>query len=127
MTSTFQRGGPARYSRIDMLRPKVLIMPAPRQDQQQQPTRPPRMIREGSEDTTGARPIPPGAKTTRPRPGSTIFGAGEQGIGFTPNPRSSVSLAQLTFGNTLMTGGERDVAFADIEANLQRAEEEASK
>ena len=31
MTSTFQRGGPAHYSRIDMLRPKVLIIPAPSQ------------------------------------------------------------------------------------------------
>ena len=124
MTGAFQREGPARYSRIDMLRPKVLVMPAPLQDQQQQPTRPSRMIREGFEDTTGARPMPPGAKTTGPRPGSTMFGAGEQGIGFTPNPRSSLSLAQLTFRNTLMTGGERDVAFADIEANLQRAEEE---
>jgi len=125
MTGAFQREGPARYSRIDMLRPKVLIMPAPLQDQQQQqPTRPSRTIREGFEDTTGARPMPPGAKTTGPRPGSTMFGAGEQGIGFTPNPRSSLSLAQLTFRNTLMVGGERDIAFADIEENLQRAEEE---
>lgn len=125
MTGAFQREGPARYSRVDMLRPKVLIMPAPLQDQQpQQPTKPSRMIREGFEDTTGARPMPPGAKTTGPRPGSTMFGAGEQGIGFTPNPRSSMSLAQLTFRNTLMVGGERDVAFADIEENLQRADEE---
>ena len=99
-------------------------MQAPLQDQKQQPTRPSRMIREGFEDTTGVRPMPPGAKTTGPRPGSTMFGAGEQGIGSTPNPRSSLSLAQLTFRNTLITGGERDVAFADIEANLQRAEEE---
>jgi hypothetical protein len=125
ITGAFQRQGPARYSRIDMLRPKVLIMPAPLQDQQQrQPVGPPRMIREGFEDTTGARPMPPGTKTTWPRPVSTMFGAGEQGIRFTPNPRSSMSLAQLTFRNTLMVGGERDVAFADIEANLQRAEEE---
>ena len=124
MTGAFQWEGPARYSRIDMLRPKVLVMPAPLQDQQQQPTGPVRMIREGFEDTTGARPMPPGAKTTGPRPGSTMFNAGEQGIGFTPNPRSSLSLAQLTFRNTLMVGGERDVAYADIEANLQRAEEE---
>ena len=123
MTGAFQREGPARYSRIDMLRPKVLVMPAPLQDQQQ-PTGPARMIREGFEDTTGARPMPPGAKTTGPRPASTLFGAGEQPIGFTPNPRSSMSLAQLTFRNTLMVGGERDVAYADIEANLQRADEE---
>jgi hypothetical protein len=124
MTGAFQREGPARYSRVDMLRPKVLVMPAPLQDQQQQPTGPARTIREGFEDTTGARPMPPGAKTTGPRPGSTMFGAGEQGIGFTPNPRSSLSLAQLTFRNTLMVGGERDVAYADIEAGLQRAQEE---
>jgi hypothetical protein len=124
MTGAFQREGPSRYSRIDMLRPKVLIMPTPLQDQQQQPTGPTRTIREGFEDTTGARPMPPGAKTTGARPGSTMFGAGEQGIGFTPNPRSSLSLAQLTFRNTLMVGGERDVAYADIEENLQRAEED---
>ena len=124
ITGAFQREGPAHYSRIDMLRPKVFIIPAPLQDQQQQPTKPSRMICESSEDTTGPRPMPPGAKTTGPRPWSTMFGAGEQGIGFTPNPRSSLSLAQLTFRNMLMTGGERDVAFADIEANLQRAEGE---
>ena len=123
MTGAFQREGPARYSRIDMLRPKVLVMPAPLQDQQQVPTGPTRMIREGFADTTGARPMPPGAKTTGPRPGS-MFGAGEQGVGFTPNPRSSMSLAQLTFRNTLMVGGERDVAYEDIEADLQRADEE---
>jgi hypothetical protein len=68
--------------------------------------------------------MPPGAKTTGPRPVLTMFGAGEQGSGFTPNPRSSMSLAQFTFRHTLMVGGERDVAFADIEANLQRAKEE---
>jgi hypothetical protein len=124
MTGAFQREAPVRYSRIDMLRPKVLVMPTPLQDQQQKPTGPTRITRDGFEDTTGALPMPPGAKTTGPRPGSTMFGAGEQGIGFTPNPRSSLSLAQLTFRNTLMVGGERDVAFADIEANLQRAEEE---
>ena len=82
------------------------------------------MIHEGFEDTIGARPMPPGAKTTGLQPGSTMFGTGEQGIGFTPNPRSSMSPAQPTFRNTLMAGGEKDVAFADIEANLQRAEEE---
>jgi len=124
MTGAFQREGPTRYSRIDMLRPKVLIMPSPLQDHQQQPTAPTKMIREGFEDTTGARPMPPGAKTNGPRPGSIMFGAGEPQIGFTPNPRSSMTLAQLTFRNTLMVGGERDVAYADIEANLRRAEEE---
>ena len=84
MTGAFRREGPAHYSRIDMLRPKVLIMPAPLQDQQQQPTKPSRMIREGSEDTTRTRPMPPGAKTTGPRPGSTMFGAGEQGLDSRP-------------------------------------------
>ena len=81
MTGAFQREGPAHYFRIDMLRSKVLIMPAPLQDQQQQPTKPSRMIREGFEDTTGARPMPPGTKTTGPPPGSV---RGSKGLNSRP-------------------------------------------
>jgi hypothetical protein len=66
MTGAFQQEDPTRYSRIDMLRPKVLIMLATLQDQQQQPIKPSRMIREGFEDTTGVQPMPPGARTTGP-------------------------------------------------------------
>ena len=45
----------------------------------------------------------------------------------TPNPRSSMTLSQLTFRNTLMVDGQRDVAFADIDNRLKRATEEGEQ
>jgi hypothetical protein len=115
MAGAFQREGPARYSRIDMLRPKVLIMPAPLQDQhQQQPIGPSRRIREGFEDTPGARWTAACVDYVR------CWGARDWVYA-----QSTVKhVTDSTHLSKYAHGGERDDAFADIEANLQRAEEE---
>ncbi|PVG03580.1 hypothetical protein CPB86DRAFT_695217 [Serendipita vermifera] len=112
MTDSRRLDTPHRYSRNDLLRPKVLIMPSPLQDRVVVPVKPKRPVREGFEDTTDARPLPPGAKT------------GERTSTFGINPRHSMSLAQLTFRNSLMVGGQRDPSYADIEGRLRRAEHE---
>ncbi|KAG8838722.1 hypothetical protein FRC20_006241 [Serendipita sp. 405] len=99
-----------RYSRADILRPKVLVMPSPLQDQAEaRPVQPQRNVRPGFQDSTDARPLPLGAR-------SSTYG------GLNVGARSSMTLAQLTFRNSLMVGGQRDPAFADFEDNLRRAQ-----
>ena len=44
-----------------------------------------------------------------------------------PNPRMSLTLSQLTFRNTLMVGGLRDVSYSDIDNVLPRATEEGEQ
>ena len=46
---------------------------------------------------------------------------------FTPNPRNSLTLSQLTFRNTLLVDGQRDVAYADIDTRLKRATEDGEQ
>ena len=46
---------------------------------------------------------------------------------FTPNPRASLTLSQLTFRNTLLVDGQRDVAYADMDSRLQRATEDGQQ
>ncbi|KIM22532.1 hypothetical protein M408DRAFT_332899 [Serendipita vermifera MAFF 305830] len=106
---------PQRYSRSDLLRPKVLIMPALLQNATEEVTEPPKPVRDGYIESTDAIPLPPGAKTGR----TSMYGNGP-GM----NPRSSMTLSQLTFRNSLMVGGKRDPAYVDLENNLRRAERE---
>jgi hypothetical protein len=112
MTGSLRPLGPNLLSRIDLLRPKVLIMPAPLQEPAPPPPKP---IRGGFIESTDSRPLPPGAKTT---------GTSAHGNAFGVNPRSSMTLSQLTFRNSLMVGGQRDPSYADLEENLRRAEKE---
>ncbi|KAG8696325.1 hypothetical protein FRC09_008577 [Ceratobasidium sp. 395] len=75
-------------------------------------------------------PLPPGAQSG-PRPGARpLTGAGPSRSaqamsvmesGFTPNPRASMTLSQLTFRNNLMVDGARDVTYGDIDGQLRRA------
>ena len=46
---------------------------------------------------------------------------------FTPNPRANLTLSQLTFRNTLMVDGQRDVAYKDIDDHLRWASEEGEQ
>ncbi|PIL37028.1 hypothetical protein GSI_00720 [Ganoderma sinense ZZ0214-1] len=126
-----------RYSRLELMRPKVLIMPSPLQNAPQGPTsNPGKDLRalEGFELTTDGRPLPFGAKAARRA--STSLSVMGPGVGdmapvasnsFTPNPRSSLTLSQLTFRNNLLVDGQRDVAYADIEGHLRRATEEGEQ
>ncbi|EIW61322.1 uncharacterized protein TRAVEDRAFT_142971 [Trametes versicolor FP-101664 SS1] len=122
-----------RYSRMELMRPKVLIMPSPLQSQSTSSAQPGVRAKEGFELSTDGRPLPPGARAARRS--SVTLSVLEPGLNatpvasnsFTPNPRSSLTLSQLVFRNTLMVDGERDVAYADIEGHIKRATEDGEK
>lgn len=102
-----------RLSRMDMLRPKVLVMPSPLQDQVDPQPLPTKPVRPGYLDSTDSRPLPPGAKTT----------GADSGV----NARSSMTLSQLTFRNSLMVGGQRDPSYGYLETSLKRAQNEGEQ
>ena len=119
------------YTRMDLLRPKVLIMPSPLQGSEGIAAPP--QVPEGFQLTTIGPPLPPGAKSTG-RAVSQLMPSSVSGVNypvgsdeFTPNPRISLSLSQLTFRNSLMVGGQRDVAYEDIEGGLRRAREDGEQ
>ncbi|KAK7695981.1 hypothetical protein QCA50_000621 [Cerrena zonata] len=133
MMSTYTRQQPERerrYSRLELMRPKILVMPSPLQSV----APPPRPVASTSRDgflvTTDGPPLPPGAKSSRKSGLITALEHSEVPIpsnSFTPNPRMSLTLSQLTFRNTLAVDGQRDVAYVDIEDNLRRATEEGQQ
>ena len=126
--------GDRRYSRMDLMRPKVLIMPSPLQNATQAagPQQPALRTTEGFELSTDGRPLPPGARAAR-RSSATLsmlepgLSAPIASNSFTPNPRNSLTLSQLTFRNTLLVDGQRDVAYADIDTRLKRATEDGEQ
>lgn len=114
-----------QYSKADLMRPKVLIMPSPLQNAVHSAPAPP--PREGFELSTDGTPLPAGARAPR-RNGvlSTIqapdaLAVPSAGAAFVPNPRTTLSLAQLTFRNQLLVGGQRDASYTDIDATTPRA------
>jgi hypothetical protein len=118
--------GDRPYSVMDLLRPKVLVMPSPLQSTSGPKQPEPPKLRDGFHLSTDGPPLPPGARSARaasaaydPSPVASHL--------FTPNPRMSLSLSQLAFRNTLMVGGERDVAYSDIDRTLPRATEEGEQ
>ncbi|KAL6309596.1 hypothetical protein BKA93DRAFT_273644 [Sparassis latifolia] len=122
---------PHLYSRLELMRPKVLIMPSPLQGTT--PTTPSlsMQFREGFEATTDGPPLPPGARTARKSAVMSMLdpssAAPIASNSFTPNPRQSLTLSQLTFRNTLMVDGQRDVAYTDIDTTLRRATAEGDQ
>ncbi|KAG9127673.1 hypothetical protein FRC07_010898 [Ceratobasidium sp. 392] len=119
-------------SRMELMRPKVLVMPSPLQGSEPQPRTAPRPA--GFMLSSDGTPLPPGAQSG-PRPGARpLAGAGPSrsamsvmGSTFTPNPRDTMSLSQLTFRNTLMVDGTRDVTYNDIDGQLRRAADEGEQ
>ncbi|KAI0701812.1 hypothetical protein BC835DRAFT_178563 [Cytidiella melzeri] len=121
------------YSRLELMRPKVLVMPSPLQGSA--PTTPavPQEGRDGFQITQDGPPLPAAARSNArnsvmdllspPLSNSSTGGGGY----FTPNPRASLTLSQLTFRNSLMVDGQRDVAYTDIDERLQRAKEEGEQ
>ncbi|KAG8916296.1 hypothetical protein FRC01_003246, partial [Tulasnella sp. 417] len=107
-----------RLTRLDLLRPKVLVMPSPLQDQKAGPSK---KTRDGFFTTDdGGFPLPIGSRPeVRPGLAPLPGGAG--------NPRLSMSLSQLTFRQSLMVGGQRDPSYADIDRNLRMAAEEGER
>ncbi|TDL29385.1 hypothetical protein BD410DRAFT_779783 [Rickenella mellea] len=133
---SYMTGGAAfeperRYSRLDLMRPKVLIMPSPLQSAPAPAPPPPSTIqRDGFLMSSDGPPLPPGARTSRSitalQP-STSLNVPVASNSFTANPRLSLSASQLLFRNTLMVGGQRDVAYVDIDGRLKRAQEDGEQ
>ncbi|KAF8845761.1 hypothetical protein BDN67DRAFT_891956 [Paxillus ammoniavirescens] len=108
-------------STLELLRPKVLVMPSPLQSAAAPPPPPPVIRpRSGFQTSTDGPPLPPGARSARlsTQSGLPVPIASNS---FTPNPRASLSLSQLAFRNTLVVGGQRDIAYSDIDRHLPRA------
>ncbi|CAE6433056.1 unnamed protein product [Rhizoctonia solani] len=123
--------GNKQVSRMELLRPKVLVMPSPLQGSEQQSNQ--NAGRAGFMLSSDGAPLPPGA-TPGARPGArpwTDTGASRSSqsmsAGFTPNPRTSMTLSQLTFRNNLMVDGSRDIAYNDIDQQLRRATSEGEQ
>ena len=138
--ASFMSGAPAErrprlYSTVELMRPRVLVMPSPLQGQNMNTVVPNEQTREGFEITTDGPPLPHGARSNAGRRVSSagLLGNPPASAGpiasnsFTPNPRASLTLSQLTFRNTLMVGGQRDVAYTDIDASLRRATEDGDQ
>ena len=123
------------YSTAELMRPRVLVMPSPLQGQNTNTAVPNEQTREGFEITTDGPPLPHGARSNTGRRLSSagLLGNPPASAGpiasnsFTPNPRANLTLSQLTFRNTLMVGGQRDVAYTDIDAGLRRATEDGEQ
>ncbi|KAG2367393.1 hypothetical protein BDR07DRAFT_1326932 [Suillus spraguei] len=115
------------YSTAELLRPKVLVMPSPLQNVAPPPPPPPSFTpRIGFETSTDGPPLPPGARSANRSSTSltnytTPLSAPIASNSFTPNPRASLTLSQLAFRNTLVVGGQRDIAYSDIDRRLPRA------
>jgi hypothetical protein len=113
-----------RFSRADLMRPKVLVMPSPlRAAEPENEEAPSQFLRDGFDVSTTGPPLPPGAKTNS-RPGIRPLSSYPPLVAsnsFTPNPRLSMTLSQLTFRNTLLVGGNRDVSYVDIDGQIPRA------
>jgi hypothetical protein len=113
-------------SRFDLLRPKVLIMPSPLQGSNKPPPEP--KIRDGFHITKDGPPLPPGAKSASRS--TVLMSVQPEGLvasnSFTPNPRASLSLAQLTFRSTLHSGSN-EAGYSESVYGLPRATEEGEQ
>ncbi|KAI0322434.1 hypothetical protein OF83DRAFT_1093276 [Amylostereum chailletii] len=120
-------------STLDLLRPKVLVMPSPLQSAPPPPDQN-RFRREGFEYSTDGPPLPGEARSRRVSSGALLqnLTAPPSAVpiasnSFIPNPRADLTLSQLTFRNSLMVGGQRDVSYADIDRRLERATEDGQQ
>ncbi|KAJ7047407.1 hypothetical protein C8F04DRAFT_936381 [Mycena alexandri] len=122
------QGRDRHYSTLELLRPKILVMPSPLQSTSGPvaPT-PSSQTRDGFLSSADP-PLPPGARSARRS--SSSFAVMDPSSApaasnlFTPNPRMNLTLSQLTFRNTLLVGGQRDVTYADIDGDIPRANED---
>ncbi|KAF9259496.1 hypothetical protein L218DRAFT_1079817 [Marasmius fiardii PR-910] len=99
-------------SNMDLLRPKVLVMPSPLQSAEPTPSVP--KGRDGFKVSVDP-PLPPGARASRAPIASNSF---------TPNSSKDLSLSQMTFRSQLMVDGQRDISFYD---GLPRALEDGEQ
>jgi len=97
---------PRMYSRMELLRPKVLIMPSPLQKLEEDVRPPSPTVRGGFQLSRDGPPLPAGARSVRK---SMAFEEPTPNP-FTPNSRASLSLAQLTFRSGLHT---QDIGYSE--------------
>ena len=121
---------PRYATTLDLLRPKVLVMPSPLQAVTPTiPKQPTTVARDGFEISTDGPPLPPGARTSR-RLSSTSIMASETvplaSNSFIPNPHVDLTLSQKTFRNTLVVGG-RSGSYIDVDGGLPRATEDGEQ
>ncbi|EIN10747.1 hypothetical protein PUNSTDRAFT_85042 [Punctularia strigosozonata HHB-11173 SS5] len=112
------------YSKLELMRPKVLVMPSPLQTTEP-PPKPSPYAREGFQLSTEGPPLPAAARANRRASAvlSTIQPSGSLPAAsatnpFVPNPRASMTLSQLTFRSALSLAGQRDGASADMDLPL---------
>ncbi|KAG6814167.1 hypothetical protein H0H92_000843 [Tricholoma furcatifolium] len=115
-------GRDRRYSTtLDLLRPKVLVMPSPLQPTSSASSPPiNEKLRDGFELSTDGPPLPPGARSSR-RASTTLSTIEKPPLAsnsFTPNPLASLSLSQMTFRNTLKIDGHGD---SYVDTDIPRA------
>lgn len=128
MTGPGQPPRARRYSTtLDLLRPKVLVMPSPLQSATAPPVAPPHAVRDGFQISTDGPPLPPGARSGR-RASLVLDNTLAPQIAsnsFTPNATTNLTLSQLTFRNTLMVGGQMNNEALEI--LLPRATEDGEQ
>ncbi|RDB22575.1 hypothetical protein Hypma_010213 [Hypsizygus marmoreus] len=113
-----------RYSTtLDLLRPKVLVMPSPLQPTTPSLPPPNGKVRDGFQLSTDGPPLPPGARSAR-RASAVLESPPIASNSFTPNAVAGLSLSQLTFRNTLRIGDQRD---SYIEGGLPRATQDGEQ
>jgi len=99
---------PHKYAtRMDLLRPKVLVMPSPLQNSEQNARPPSPTVRDGFQLSRDGPPLPAGARAVRK---SMAFEEFPPPNPFTPNSRATLSLSQLTFRSGLHT---QDVSYSE--------------
>ncbi|KAF8231917.1 hypothetical protein L208DRAFT_1274738 [Tricholoma matsutake] len=128
VTDPIQLERERRYSTtLDLLRPKVLVMPSPLQSAPAPPPSPNDKLRDGFMLSTDGTPLPPGARSAR-RSSMTLSVIEAPPVAsnsFTPNPLTSLSLSQLTFRDTLPGGTQRHSTYMD--RSLPRATQDGEQ
>jgi hypothetical protein len=118
-----------RYSTtLDLLRPKVLVMPSPLQSAPAPPPPPKDKLRDGFLLSKDGPPLPPGARSARRSSVTLSIIEATPPVAsnsFTPNPLASLSLSQMTFRDTLPTGTQRYSAYMD--RSLPRATQDGEQ
>ena len=121
---------PRYATTLDLLRPKVLVMPSPLQAvTPRMPEQPIHTVRDGFELSTDGPPLPPGARSTRRLSSTSIMESETAPLAsnpFIPNPQIDLSLSQKTFRNTLVVGG-RNGTYLDLDGGLPRATEDGQQ
>lgn len=135
-TASIRTGDPyareRRYSTLELLRPKVLVMPSPLQPVSSNVApEPRRKFRDGFELSADGPPLPPGARSSRRLSSLSLLEPGGENIplasnSFTPNPFIDLTLSQKTFRNTLVVAGQSS-SCVGLANNLPRAAEDGEQ